>query len=121
MDRRPETLWEYNLSIIRFFIDKIGLAVDLRYTGDFSVSDSAVEEGVWKGLPYNSAAGACDLREVIHPKRPDDILERLGLEKPYFQVFSRKYGFIPNLSIMDLLFNEGTESIAALLSFEDCR
>jgi len=121
MDRRPETLWEYNLSIIRFFIEKIGLAVDLRYTGDFSMSDSSVEEGVWKGLPYNRAAGACDLREVIHPKRPDDILERLGLEKPYFQVFSRKYGFIPNLSIMDLLFNEGTESIAALLSYEDCR
>ena len=26
---------------------------------------------------------------------------------PYSQVFESKYGFIPNLSIIDLLFNEG--------------
>ena len=56
----------------------------------------------------------CDLRERIHPKRPCGILSGLGLEKPYFQVFSGKYGFIPNLSIMDLLFNEGPDSILYL-------
>ena len=27
--------------------------------------------------------------------------------QPYTQVFTEKYGFIPNLSILDLLFNEG--------------
>ena len=42
------------------------------------------------------------------------ILAGLGLEKPYFQVFARKYGFIPNLSIIDLLFNEGPDSISYL-------
>ena len=26
---------------------------------------------------------------------------------PYLQVFNNKYGFINNLSILDLLFNEG--------------
>ena len=55
-----------------------------------------------------------DLREVIHPKRPDTILADMGLEKPYFQVFSRKYGFKSDLSIMDLLFNEGPDSILYL-------
>ena len=52
--------------------------------------------------------------ELIHPKRPDNILRDLRLEKPYFQVFAGKYGFVPNLSIMDLLFNEGPDSISYL-------
>ena len=55
-----------------------------------------------------------DMREAIHPKHPDTILSDLGIEKPYFQVFSRKYGFKSNLSAMDLLFNEGPDSILYL-------
>ena len=41
-------------------------------------------------------------------------MKDLNLEKPYFQVFAQKYGFVPNLSIMDLLFNEGPDSISYL-------
>ena len=61
-----------------------------------------------------TAPGACpgaDHRYDITPKRPDTILASLGLEKPYYQVFASKFGFTPNLSIMDLLFNMGPESI----------
>jgi hypothetical protein len=36
------------------------------------------------------------------------------LPKPYYQVFERKYGFLPNLSIMDILFNMGPECILYL-------
>jgi hypothetical protein len=32
----------------------------------------------------------------------------------YYQVFSQKFGFAPNLSILDLLFNEGTEAMAVV-------
>lgn len=32
----------------------------------------------------------------------------------YYQVFADKHGFVPNLSILDLLFNEGPESAAYL-------
>lgn len=57
-------------------------------------------------------AGDVDLRELIHPKRPTVEEEKL---LPYYQVFSARHGFIPDLSIIDLLFNMGPESIFLLL------
>ena len=92
-----ERLFDLNLALIRFFIEKTGIKVDLRMTQD-----------------YEREPQMEDLREVIHPKRPDTILSELDLEKPYFQVFAPKYGFQSNLSIMDLLFNEGPDSILYL-------
>lgn len=109
MDSRPEKLFDLNLAIIRFFIEKTGIAVDLRKTDDFFRDGNIVlEDGT--GIICE------DLRESIHPKKPDTILKGLGLEKPYFQVFAQKHGFISDLSIMDLLFNEGPDSILYLKS-----
>ena len=51
-----------------------------------------------------------DLRELIHPKKESYIKNF----KSYYQVFETKYGFQPNLSIIDLLFNMGPESILRL-------
>lgn len=54
-----------------------------------------------------------DCRELIHPKQPlsDDTT---FLAKPYYQVFQEKHGFLPNMSIVDLLFNMGPESLLVL-------
>jgi hypothetical protein len=46
-----------------------------------------------------------DLRNSIHPKKPSGINN-----KPYLQVFTEKFPFQPNLSILDLLFNQGPAS-----------
>lgn len=31
--------------------------------------------------------------------------------KPYYQMFAQRHGFLPDLSIVDLLFNEGPEGV----------
>lgn len=54
-----------------------------------------------------------DLREAIHPKKDCRALVP-GFPKPYYQVFDYEYGFIPDLSIIDLLFNMGPESLLVL-------
>lgn len=106
LDARPETLFELDLNIIKFFIAKTGLSVDLRLTNEYVPVASRTEPVPTKyGLDY---------REILHPKRPDNVLDDMGLKKPYFQVFARKYGFVGGLSIMDLLFNEGPDSIIYL-------
>lgn len=48
----------------------------------------------------------------ISPKQ--DIADPSFLLKPYYQVFQDKHGFLPNLSIIDLLFNTGNEGILIL-------
>ena len=107
LDSQPEKLFDLNLAIIRFFIEKIGLAIDLRTTENYT-RESLIPAD-------DGTALLCDdLRETIHPKRANTILEDLDLKKPYFQVFAQKHGFQSDLSIMDLLFNEGPESVLYL-------
>lgn len=55
-----------------------------------------------------------DLRQILQPKATLDSGITKNIIKPYYQVFDRKFGFIPNLSILDLLFNMGPESILYL-------
>ncbi len=92
LDAHPCSLWELDMRIIRFFLDKIGLRTELVPTASF-------------------AAEHVD----IHPKRPNAILQENGLVRPYYQVFADRHGFVPNLSVMDLLFNEGPASLEYLL------
>lgn len=107
LDSRPERLIELNTRLLKFFLDKTGVMADIRMTENYVVGENDIESTGEK-IVFK------DFRETIHPKREDTILRDLELEKPYFQVFAEKHGFIPNLSIMDLLFNEGPDSITFL-------
>ena len=75
MDARPALLWDWNLSLVRFLMEKTGISSRLMPTSSFVVPSESVPD---------------DFRYVIHPKRPDDVLSTLGLERPYYQSFSRK-------------------------------
>ena len=63
------------------------------------------------------------INKVIELLGGDEILKQRIFEnntadaapaKPYYQTFQKRHGFIPNLSILDLLFNEGPASILYL-------
>lgn len=53
-----------------------------------------------------------DFREAIRPRQP--MADPSFAPKSYYQVFQEKHGFLPNLSIVDLLFNMGPESILVI-------
>ena len=102
LECRPETLWEWNLSLIRWCLDRLHLPCQLTATTAFTAP---------------SAASGEDYRYVITPKHPDSVWQDLGLARPYYQVFrDRMGGFTPGLSVLDLLFNEGPDSLAWLKS-----
>ena len=78
-----------------FFETRYEFLLDIEYTTGF--------------MPTHADLPVADFREVISAKhpQPDDGFE----VKPYWQVFRHRHGFLPNLSILDLLFNMGPESI----------
>ena len=56
-----------------------------------------------------------DWRYSIRPKNAP--ADPSFFPKEYYQVYKQRTGFLPNLSILDLLFNEGPQ---AILTLRDC-
>lgn len=104
-DIRPffEKKWKYLLDFNMEINQKMMELLDIE-KGSLSLSNE-----------YSSYEGDCDtvdFREVIRPKHPGEDKE--WQPKKYYQVYQQKFGFQPNLSILDLLFNEGNEAVCYL-------
>ena len=96
-ERRWELLFDFNTAITRKMCELLDVHPQIAFT---EVYASAEEEGV------------TDFRDAIRPKHPlpDDGFR----PRRYYQVYEQKHGFQPNLSILDLLFNEGPEAVLYL-------
>ncbi|MGY4386245.1 hypothetical protein ACVWYN_003296 [Pedobacter sp. UYP24] len=55
---------------------------------------------------FRDPSPMADLRSTMTVRKRADVQN----VKPYFQVFDDRHGFIPNLSMVDLLFNQGPQS-----------
>ena len=96
-ERRWELLFDFNTAITRKMCELLDIHPQIAFTEAYA---SAEEEGV------------TDFRDAIRPKHPlpDDGFR----PRRYYQVYEQKHGFQPNLSILDLLFNEGPEAVLYL-------
>lgn len=93
-----EFLLEFNSAILEIILKRIGIACMINYSN------------TWVKTPNN----CIDYRDSIHPKPAKATQDNEFLQACYNQVFSLKFGFVPNLSILDLLFNEGPNSLSVL-------
>lgn len=95
--RQYNLLLEYNVQQLKTIFKILKIKKELTLTTDYKFS---VDEQI-------------DLREIIHPKTKIFTDEKVGslLRKPYYQTFESKFGFTPNLSVLDLLLNKGLETL----------
>jgi hypothetical protein len=107
LDSGEESLLAMNTALTRKVAELIGIETPVELSG---------REFIMPGAEILAKEGISDFRDSIHPKRESNLLERLQLNKPYWQVFTNKQGFVPNLTILDLLFNEGPNAISYLES-----
>lgn len=89
-----EHLFDFNLAIMRKMLELLDIEKDINLTAAYrqpSMQTATLQEEDTK-------------KGSIAPFEP----------KTYYQVFQQKHGFMPNLSILDLLFNMGNEAILYL-------
>lgn len=87
---RHEFLLDLNIELLRALMKMLRSETIVSYTSDFKPVERSSE----------------DLRYSISPKR-----KSLYKARHYLQVFGSEKDFVPGLSIVDLLFNMGPESI----------
>lgn len=85
-----EYLFDYNEQLLRMIMGMIKLKAGLNFTETYERN-------------YDDIA---DYRMHFSAKKETDYEQ-----KPYFQVFEDRKGFLKNLSIVDLLFNQGPHSL----------
>lgn len=98
LESRPAGLLDLNMALTLRLLDLLGIRCSVSLTEEYRQS---------YGPEF------LDLRDALHPKKtvPEIFRDRL---RPYYQVFSAKFGFIPGLSAVDLLFNEGPDALSYL-------
>ena len=121
-EHRWKYLLDFNLDITHTLCSLLDVRPDLTLSDHYIDADEticgsgsldgAVESlgGAAESLGSSSACSLfVDYRDAIRPKHPLPDAEFEA--RPYYQVRAQRHGFLPNLSVLDLLFNEGPEGI----------
>lgn len=93
-EKKWDFLFDFNLEITQKMCELIDISPNITLTDEFVLEP---------------AEDILDLRDAIRPKHP--TLDPDFVTKPYYQVYQQKHGFKANMSILDLLFNEGNEAV----------
>jgi len=88
--KKYEFLFDYNLELLQWVFKQLKKAPQLQFTTEYI-----------KEIPAEQ-----DYRSKLHFKSPDLLFP----VKQYSQVFEDRAGFLPNMSIVDLLFNQGPQA-----------
>lgn len=92
-----ETLFDFNLAICSKMCELLDIQPQIQLTDHYITPEEA------------AVAGIDDYRQAINPKSP--LADEQFKPRRYYQVYEQRHGFIENLSILDLLFNMGNESV----------
>lgn len=95
-EKRHTFLFDLNLDIMHTMCQLLDVRPQVQLSEHYIVLPSENDEVI-------------DFREAIRPKHP--LPDADFNPTPYYQVRAQRHGFLPNLSILDLLFNEGPEGI----------
>lgn len=98
-EKKYPFLFDFNLQLCRMICSLIDIHPELLPTGEYKQEFAGHEH---------------DFRETIHPKKEFSRADPCFIPQSYYQVFETRYGFLPNLSVIDLLFNMGPESLPVL-------
>lgn len=96
-EERWDNLYDFNLDICRTMCQLLDIEPDIRLTDHYITREEAAAQGI------------IDLRDAIRPKHPMEDAD--FTPRKYYQVYGQRHGFLPNMSILDLLFNMGNESV----------
>ena len=96
LKKKSNYLFEFNHLILLEILKALKVELEITFTKSYVLKNDKIY----------------DYRNVIHPKiQLDNEINELT----YHQVFQEKQKFIPNLSVLDLLFNEGPMAKQLLL------
>jgi len=88
-EKKHEFMLDLNFEVFELVNDALGISIPFEKTTEY----------------FHEVSDKTDFRYLVNGKKDTTQIE------PYTQVFDDKHGFINNLSILDLLFNEGRYAV----------
>ncbi len=94
-EKKYQYLFDLNVDILTVILDALDLDTNIEFTNDYNKTEDV----------------EVDYRNIIHPKKDYKLIDPNFTPLKYRQVFQDRFDFIPNLSVIDLLFNKGPEAL----------